>query len=151
MNIFKSKINANDEALKNLQAEFEGLTLNFETLNGEYADLQEQFKTVSEQSNTYKEEFERVSQENEDLKLKVDEVSEEVVEVTQEAIANDDLASMKAVEILATVGHPQIEVLELEEDEEDLDLATKFKAMKGKEAIEFYNTHKKEIRAILKQ
>lgn len=151
MNIFKSKITATDEALKALQANFDAVSLNFENINTEYADLQEQFKTVSEQSNTYKEEFARVSQENEDLKLQVTEVSEEVVEVVQEAIANDDLASMKAVEILASVGHPQIEVLKLEEDEEDQDLATKFKAMKGKEAQEFYNTHKKKIKAILKQ
>jgi uncharacterized coiled-coil DUF342 family protein len=151
MNLFKSKINGSEEALKALQSDFEALNQTFENLNTEYATLQEQFKTLSEQATTYKEEFERVSKENEELKLEVVEATEEVVEVTQEAIANDDLASMKAVEILAGVGHPQIEILETEDQEEEQDLVTRFKALKGKEALDFYEAHKKDIKAILKR
>lgn len=150
MNIFKSKINTNAEALKNLQEQFSTLQEDFNTLNDSYATLQEDFKTVSEQSNTYKEEFERVVEENKTLKGTVEEVSEEIAEVVQDAVATEDLASMKAVEILAGIGYPQIEVLDEEAEEEQVSLSDKFKQLKGKNLIEFYNANKAEIKKLLK-
>ena len=145
MNIFKSKVDETAIALSNLQEQFE-------TLNTQYADLQEQLKNVSEMSVTYKEEFERVNLENKDLKEKLEGLNQEVAEVVQEAVAVEELASLKAVEIIAEAGHSQVEVLEDEETDaiDTKQIMKTLKDLKGKELAKFYNDNKKAIFGALK-
>jgi len=143
INPFKTKINESEASLITLQE-------SFDELNETYSKLQESFKELSELSNTHKEEFERVDLENKELKEKIQTLETEVVEVTKESLDLDELASNKAVEILAQVGHPQIEVIE--EELPEMDIVETFKSLKGKAAQAFYANpdNQKAIKAALK-
>jgi len=144
MNLFKTKISETESSLLKLQEEFNAL-------NETFATTQNELIKASELANTFKEEFERVNTENEQLKLELSKLNLEVAEVTQEVLAVDELASLKAVELLAETGHPQVEVLEDEVTEEiNFDAVSKFKTLKGSELQTFYNENKQAILAALK-
>lgn len=142
MNIFKSKISESEQSLVTLQA-------SFDDLNEQFATLQESLKEASEQASTFKSEFERVDAENKELKLQLEDTKKEVVEVVTQTVEVDELAALKAIDIIASAGHEQVEVLEDETLEDTFDTKSvieQFKSLKGKELQEFYNTHKKEIK-----
>jgi chromosome segregation ATPase len=149
MNIFKKKISAAEESLNKLQGEFD-------SLNEKYAQLEADFKRVSEEALTYKEDSITASAEIEELEAElevkeeqIEEVKEEIVEVISEQINVDTLASMKAVEILASCGAEPVEILEAE-NFEDFDVVAEFKKLTGKEKTEFYAKHNIDIKKALK-
>ena len=144
MNIFKSKISETETSLIKLQE-------SFDILNTQYADITEQLKLANEMSNTFKEEFERVTLENTELVEKLEGLNQENAEIVKEVVEVEELASLKAVEVLANCSHPQVDVIDENQRISDtkFDIG-QFKKLTGKELQEFYNTHKKEIFAALK-
>jgi chromosome segregation ATPase len=141
MNLFKSKINESEQALVVLQGEFE-------SLNTQFATVQEELATATQLAGTLKAEFERVDSENKALKETIETLNASLAEASRDALKIDEQVSLKAVELLAETGHEQVEILETETEE--IDIVSTFKGLKGKELLSFYNTHKQEIAAALK-
>ncbi len=144
MNLFKSKINESAESLIKLQEEFDAL-------NTQFSEASESLISITELSNTYKNEFERVDAENKELKEQLAGLTQEIAEVSKDAVLTDELVSMKAVELIADVGHKQVEILEDDESEQLISNVDKFKTLKGKELQEFFNANKAEIFKSLKK
>jgi chromosome segregation ATPase len=155
MNIFKRKISAAEESLATLQADFD-------SLNEKYAQLEADFKRMSAEALTYKEdsivasaqieELETELEEKvEEFETQLEEKTEEIVEIVAEQIDADVLASMKAVEILASCGAEPVELVEADDDSEDVSNTIKnFKKLSGKERTAFYQKHSAEIKKALK-
>jgi len=143
MNIFKSKISQAEESLINLQE-------TYDILNNQFATLQENLKDAEQLASTYKGEFERVDAENKELKEQLVKKDEEVVEIVSESIEVDELASTKAIEIIAQAGHEQVEVLE-DDTIEAVDIASQMKKLKGQELVEFYKNNREQIKQNFKR
>lgn len=156
MNIFKKKISAAEESLVKLQGEYD-------ELNEKYAQLEADFKRISEESATYKEdsivasaqvvELETELEEKvEEFETQLEEKVEEIVEIVAEKIEVDTLASMKAIEILASCGSEPVELVEsADESGEDVQATIKnFKKLSGKERSAFYKKHEAEIKKAIK-
>lgn len=154
MNIFKRKISAAEQSLVTLQADFD-------SLNEKYAQLEADFKRMSAEALTYKEdsivasaqieELETELEEKvEEFETQLEEKTEEIVEMVSEKIDVDTLASMKAVEILASCGAEPVELIEAADDSEDVQATIKnFKKLSGKERSAFYQKHSAEIKKAL--
>lgn len=141
MNLFKKSITASEQSLIKLQEDFDALNLQFETVSNEVVSLTENLATVQG-------EFARVSEENKVLKEQLETANTEIVEVAKDAADIDEIATAKAIDIVASIGVPAVEIAE--EMEEETDILTEFKSLKGKELQNFYNTHKQEIHRALK-
>jgi uncharacterized phage infection (PIP) family protein YhgE len=148
MNIFKSKISESQKALEKLQVEFNLANEAFETLQKEY-------NTLKEESANLKEELTQLKVENVELETEVETKSEEIEQVTQEIAETskgilevEAVASIKAMEILASTGSEPLEILE---QEEEFDVVSEFKKLKGKDLQEFYKKHSTEIKKALKK
>lgn len=145
MNIFKSKISETETSLIKLQE-------SYDSLNSEYEALTEALKLANEMSNTFKEEFERVTLENAELVEKLEGLNQENAEIVKEVVEVEELASLKAVEVLSQCSHPQVDIIDEAQRIEDTKFdINAFKKLTGKELQEFYNTHKKELFAALKK
>ena len=142
MNIFKSKINES-------QVSLEKMTIDFDNLNLEYATTKEQLVSMSEQLATFKSEFERVNTENQTLKSQVETVESESAELVQDIVAVDELASIKASEILAQVGATPIEIMTEDEMPKEESILDKIQSLTGQELNEFYKENKQEIFKLL--
>lgn len=154
MNIFKRKISAAEQSLVTLQADFD-------SLNEKYAQLEADFKRMSAEALTYKEdsivasaqieELETELEEKvEEFEIQLEEKTEEIVEMVSEKIDVDTLASMKAVEILASCGAEPVELIESDVEEDVQATIKNFKKLSGKERSAFYQKHSAEIKKALK-
>ena len=113
MNIFKKNIKDSEQALVQLQEEFDALNEQFDTASKEVISLTEQVATLQS-------EFNRVSEENETLKLEVEKLNTEVAEVAKESAEIDEIATEKAIDIVASIGVPAVEITEEQEEEIDV-------------------------------
>lgn len=140
MNIFKSKISETEQSLVQLQAEFDSLNEQFDLSSKEVISLTESLATLQS-------EFARVSEENKELKEQLETVNTEIIEVAKDAADIDEIATNKAIDIVASIGVTPVEIAE---EQEETDILSEFKSLKGKELQSFYNNHKKEIHSLLK-
>lgn len=150
MNIFKKKINVAEESLTKLQGEFDALNEKYAQLEAEFKALKETEQTLVEEKVMANVEIEELQTELEVKSEELEEVKEEIVEVVSEKIDVDTLASLKAVEILASCGAEPVEILEAPEDEELFDAVKQFKKLSGKDQQEFYAKYNSEIKKALK-
>ncbi len=149
MNIFKRKISAAEESLVKLQGEFYALNEKYAQLEADFKALKETEQSLVEEKVMASVEIEELQTELEEKVEELEEVKEEIVEVVSEKIDVDTLASMKAVEILASCGAEPVEILEAD-NFEDFDVIAEFKKLTGKEKTAFYAKHNIEIKKALK-
>lgn len=148
MNIFRKKIIQDSEVLsQNLAAVEQEL----ETLNKQFLEVQEQLKQQIELNATLTSELQRINEENVELKEDIVETTDEVIDKVIETEQLNEVASIKAVEILAEVGQPPVEIVEEEVLSPTKSLIEQLNTLKGKERQEFYNKNKQAIFKLLRQ
>lgn len=126
--------------------ELESLKQSFESVSNELQELEVKFQALQQEAQNYKEANYILQEEVNALKTEVVEVETEIAETVQDIVKVDELASHKALEILASVGTEPVEIIE----EEETNYVSEFKKLKGKDLQEFYNKHKAEIKKALK-
>ena len=142
INPFKTKISEAETSLLNLQEQFDSLNTQFESVRTELVE-------ATERNSTLNDEFIRVSEEKKSLVEQLETLKAEIVEVSRDSADFEQVASDKAVAIVANLGVPAVEITEETEDDES-DIIAQFKSLKGAEAQAFYNLNKQAIHQALK-
>ena len=137
MNLFRKNNNLASESLIKLQEEFEGL-------NTSYLNVSEQLNSLTEASLTLTQENFRLDEQNKALKIQLESVQEEIVEVAKTSLDVEEKITLKAVELIAEIGHEAIEILD-DEEEDHRSVSEKFRSLTGQEAVAFFNSNKTEL------
>lgn len=149
MNFFRNKIQ------EELNAKIEQLESTIAILDDENSKLNEENKTLSQEVLELKNSLQTKVEETEVIQEELTEVVEEVKELVEEKESVEEVATKKAVEILASVGQPPVDVHEdlIEEQIENgaVSVADKIKTLNGAELLEFFKSNKNEIFKLLKK
>jgi chromosome segregation ATPase len=141
MSIFKRKMSESEAALSELQTSFASLQV-------ELAEAREELKSAQELSATLLAEFTRCDAENKEKDTRIASLEVELAEASRDAAEFDEKVAKVAASEIATMGHAPLEIVE--DEDAPVDVVKTFKGLKGKELVEFYNSHKQEISRALK-
>lgn len=143
MNIFRNKIQAE------LTSKIEELENTISTLDSENEKLNEENKTLTQEILELKNQLETKAVVVEETETQLSEVVEEVKELVEQRESVEEIATTKAIEILASVGQPPVDIEEDEVAEKiesgAVSVAEQLKSLNGKELHEFFLANKNEI------
>ena len=150
MNIFRS----NKLQLESLEATISQHETLIAELTNEKIALIDANKSLTEQLAELKTDHEVLEVQTEEVTEQLTEVVEEVKELVESAVSIEAVASLKAIEVLNTLGVAPIDVIE-DEAQEAIDnnrpsVADQLKSLTGKELNEFFNANKAEIYKLIK-
>lgn len=142
MNFFKSKINASEAALTELQ-------VSFASLQKELASVKAELVSAQESASTYLSEFTRCDALNKEQAATIEALNVSLAEASRDAAEFDSKVALAAVREVASMGHPEPLSI-VEEQEPAQDLLKTFKNLRGNELVKFYQSNKKEIERSLR-
>ncbi|WP_035606220.1 hypothetical protein [Haloferula sp. BvORR071] len=148
MGFFKTKINASEAALADLQTRFASLTEEHEALKAELLGAQEETKAAQESAATFLAEFTRTDALAKEQAATIEALNVSLAEASRDAAEFDSKVAATAAHEVAAMGHAPLEIVE--EEEAAPDLIKTFKGLKGRELVEFYAANKQEIARALK-
>jgi chromosome segregation ATPase len=149
MNIFRKKNNDELDALKqenvSLKEKLEELTQRIEELSKDNSELTEKLSDSFDNEQVLKTELNETEKVLEETKENLEEVTKEVQEVVEMIPDINETATAKAVEILSEVGHPSVEISDVQM-EVSKTLVEQFMEIDNQaERQEFFRKHKNEL------
>lgn len=151
MNIFRKQLEESTNfelELDSVKTELKDVLAAFETLKEDNIRLSEELNTIREQLASKTDEVEQLEETVEELEETLEDKQEEIEEVLENTVTVEKRAAVKALEILADSGCDPLETIE---GPDAIDPMEQLKKLKGKELVDFYNEHKKEILSQLKK
>lgn len=143
MNFFRKQI----EGKETLELEISSLKTEVQDLSENLKSLQEENAKLIEELTSLKTQTTELTKENEVIQEKLEESVEDNVELVQEVVKVDELAAMKATEIIAQTGIDPVEILPEDHamTEDQVNVLDKVQQLSGKELQDFYKQYKNEI------